>query len=70
MRDAKTRLILAEEFTNVDLAAAVASQTEAEILLLDPMGGGDRPGRDSYFNLIDYNVSLLEQAAGMSSGNR
>jgi ABC-type Zn uptake system ZnuABC Zn-binding protein ZnuA len=63
MRQAKTRFILAEEFTNVDLAEAVASQTGAEVILLDPMGGNDRPGRDSYVRLIDYNVSLLEQAA-------
>jgi zinc transport system substrate-binding protein len=63
MREAGTRFILAEEFTNVDLAEAVASQTGAEIILLDPMGGEDRPGRDSYFNLIEYNVSLLETAA-------
>ncbi|MFH1314530.1 MAG: metal ABC transporter substrate-binding protein [Candidatus Eisenbacteria bacterium] len=69
MRHAKTGFILAEEFTNVDLAEAVASQTGAEVILLDPMGSTDRPGRDSYFRLIDYNVSLLEKAAGTYSGN-
>jgi zinc transport system substrate-binding protein len=62
MRNSKTEVILAEDFSNPDLAEAVASQTGARIIFLDPMGGSDRPGRDSYFDLIEYNTSLIEQA--------
>ena len=68
-RKAGTRFILAEEFTNTALAEAVASETGAEVILLDPVGGSDRPGRDSYLGLIEYNVSLMEQAARGTAGN-
>jgi zinc transport system substrate-binding protein len=68
MRRDKTRFILAEEFTNADLAEAVASQTGARVILLDPIGGTDRPGRDSYFRLMDYNLSLIERAVGTTAG--
>jgi zinc transport system substrate-binding protein len=69
MRKTGTRFILAEEFTNKGLADAVASQTGAEVILLDPMGGSDRPGRDSYLSLIEYNVSLMARAATGTTGD-
>ena len=62
MREDGIRFILAEEFSNLDLARGVASQTGAAIVVLDPLGGEDRPGRDSYFGLIDYNISLIENS--------
>lgn len=58
------KYIVAEAFSNRDLADGIASQTAAEIVVLDPIGGPDRPGRDSYFGLIDYNISVIERTEG------
>jgi zinc transport system substrate-binding protein len=55
------KYILAEEFSNPALAEVIAEQTGARLITLDPIGGKDRQGRDSYFRLIDYNVSRLEE---------
>jgi zinc transport system substrate-binding protein len=56
------RFILAEEFSNLDLVRGVASHTGARIVLLDPLGGEDRPGRDSYVSLISHNISVIEDS--------
>jgi zinc transport system substrate-binding protein len=53
------RFILAEEFSNLDLARAIAAETGARIIVLDPLGGDDKAGRDSYLGLIDYNISVI-----------
>jgi zinc transport system substrate-binding protein len=62
MKKHDVRLIFAEQFSNPDLAEVVASATGAKIVFLDPIGDADTPERDSYFDLIDHNVSLIEQA--------
>jgi zinc transport system substrate-binding protein len=62
MRKHGVGVIFAEEFSNPDLAEAVAAETGARILLLDPLGRADSKDRDSYFELIDHNVSLIETA--------
>ena len=54
--------IVIEEFSNPDLAESVASQTGARIVALDPLGGADMPGRVTYFELLDHNVSVIEEA--------
>jgi zinc transport system substrate-binding protein len=56
------RYIVAEAFSNQDLAESIASQTDATVITLDPTGGAGRPERDSYFELMDYNISIIEQA--------
>ena len=56
--------IVVEEFSNPDLAHSVASQTGARIISLDPLGGVDMPGRVTYIELLNHNVSLIEQAVG------
>jgi ABC-type Zn uptake system ZnuABC Zn-binding protein ZnuA len=63
MKQNRIRFILAEEFSNMALARVIAEDTGAEVVVLDPLGGKGRPGRDSYFALIDYDVSRLEEAA-------
>jgi len=62
MRRDKVRLVVAEEFSNMALATMVAEEVQAKVVVLDPLGGETRPGRDSYFALIDYNTSRLERA--------
>jgi zinc transport system substrate-binding protein len=66
MKQNRVRFILAEEFSNKALAKAVAKESGAEVIVLDPLGGEARPGRNSYFALLDYNVSKLEEAARQS----
>jgi zinc transport system substrate-binding protein len=58
------KYIVAEAFSNRDLADGIASQTATETIVLDPIGGPDRQGRDSYFRLIDYNISMIERTEG------
>jgi zinc transport system substrate-binding protein len=62
MRKHDVRVIFAEAFSNPDLAEAVASETGAEIVFLDPLGLEDSEDGASYFELIDHNVSLIEKA--------
>jgi zinc transport system substrate-binding protein len=67
MRDEGIKYIVAEAFSNRDLAEGIASQTGAAIIVLDPIGGTDRQGRDSYFGLMDYNISVIERTRGTNS---
>lgn len=55
-------VIIAEEFSNKALAETMANDSGATMIVLDPLGGTDRPGRDSYISLMDYNVRLMEEA--------
>ena len=57
------RFIVVEEFSSPDLAESVASQTGARIITLDPLGGAGIPGRVSYMDLLEHNVSVIEAAA-------
>jgi zinc transport system substrate-binding protein len=58
------KFIVVEEFSNPDLAQSVAAQTGARIIRLDPLGGSDMPGRATYADLLNHNVSVIEQAVG------
>jgi zinc transport system substrate-binding protein len=62
MRKHGVDVIFAEEFSNLDLAEAVGEETGARIIVLDPLGRAGIDDRDSYFELIDHNVSLIEAA--------
>jgi zinc transport system substrate-binding protein len=62
MKRDKVKLVVAEEFSNMALATMVAKEAGARLVVLDPLGGKTRPGRDSYFALMDYNVTRLEEA--------
>ncbi len=55
------RFIVVEDFSNLDLAESVALQTGARIISLDPLGGDDMPGRVTYAELLDHNVSVIEK---------
>jgi zinc transport system substrate-binding protein len=56
------KIIVAEQFSNPDLAQAVASQTGARIIYLDPLGSADMPDRDTYAKLLDHDVSAIENS--------
>jgi zinc transport system substrate-binding protein len=61
MQSSGIEFILAEEFSNLDLARQVASETGAAVIVLDPLGGPGMPDRDSYFKLIGYNTATIER---------
>jgi zinc transport system substrate-binding protein len=69
MSETPVKFILTEEFSNPVLAKGVASETGARIITLDPLGGADRPGRSTYFQLLDYNVSMIERGS-MPAGRK
>ena len=54
---------IAEEFSGLDLARSVAKQTGSEIILLDPLGDEDTPGRRTYSGLMNYNFTVIESSA-------
>jgi zinc transport system substrate-binding protein len=56
------RIIVAEQFSNTDLAKGVASRTGARIIYLDPLGGDDLPGRNTYVGLLNYDVGVIEKS--------
>jgi zinc transport system substrate-binding protein len=62
MRDNEVRFILSELFSNPELAEGIAAQTGAALIVLDPLGDADIPDRSTYFKLIDYNVSVIEES--------
>ena len=65
MKQGQVDFIIVEEFSNPVLAEAVAAETGAEIIVLDPLGSDYEPGRDSYFGLIDYNTAqIVKNATG------
>ncbi|MCX7792821.1 MAG: metal ABC transporter substrate-binding protein [Thermodesulfovibrionales bacterium] len=62
MREKKTKAIFGEPQFSTHLVEALARESGAMILMLDPIGGRDIPGRDSYINLMLYNLSMFEKA--------
>jgi ABC-type Zn uptake system ZnuABC Zn-binding protein ZnuA len=64
MKESDVRVVIAEEFSNLALANSIARDSGARVVVLDPIGGPTRPGRDSYAALINYNLALIEEAAG------
>lgn len=60
----KVKAIFAEPQFSTDAAEAIASDSGAKVLLLDPLGGPGLKGRDSYIALMRYNVAQMEKAMG------
>ena len=56
------RAVFAEPQLNPKVAEVIAREANVKVLLLDPMGGPDIKGRDSYFNLMKYNLKVLHEA--------
>lgn len=62
-REFHVKAIFAEpQFTTSEAAAeTVADETEAQVLVLDPIGGPKLADRDSYIALMRYNVRRMEE---------
>ena len=58
----KVKAIFAEPQFSTKAADAIAADSGAEVLLLDPIGGPGLDGRDSYIALMEYNVRQMGEA--------
>ncbi len=60
-REFHVKAIFAEpqSTTSVKSAETVAAETEAKVLILDPIGGTGLEGKDSYIALMRYNVEKM-----------
>ncbi len=62
VRENDVGAILVEPQFSQQLATAVAAETGIKVLTVDPLGGEDLPGRDSYLNLMRYNMKIFSEA--------
>ena len=56
------RAVFAEPQFNSAAARAIAEEAGVAVLILDPLGGPDRPGRDSYIALMRHNLEIIKEA--------
>ena len=56
------RAVFAEPQLNPKVAEVIAREADVKVLFLDPMGGPDIKGRNSYFDLMKYNLKVLQEA--------
>jgi len=56
------RAVFAEPQLNPKVAEVIAREAGVKVLFLDPMGGPDIKGRNSYFDLMKYNLGVLQEA--------
>jgi zinc transport system substrate-binding protein len=62
IRKYKIRAVFAEPQLSPKAAGAIAVEAGVELLILDPVGGSDLPGRDSYLALMRYNLKTMRKA--------
>ncbi|MDI6745177.1 MAG: metal ABC transporter substrate-binding protein [Thermodesulfovibrionales bacterium] len=56
----KSKVVFAETQFNPKIAEAIAKEAGAKVLFLDPIGGANVKGRDTYIGLMRYNLSVME----------
>ncbi len=56
------RAVFAEPQLNPKVAEVIAREADVKVLLLDPMGGPNIKGRNSYFDLMKYNLKVFQEA--------
>jgi zinc transport system substrate-binding protein len=61
-RQLNIKAIFAELQFNSERAHTIAEEIGGEVLFLDPIGGADLEGRDSYIELMRYNVEQMTLA--------
>lgn len=61
-RRSGVKVIFAEPQFSPKVASAIAGEIGGRVLLLDPLGGKDIKGRDSYLSLMEYNLSIFKEA--------
>lgn len=61
-RRVKAKAIFAEAQFNPKAAETIAAESGAQVLLLDPMGGPEVEGRNSYLKMMRYNLRQMSRA--------
>ena len=56
------RAVFAEPQLNSRAAEIIAREAEVNVLLLDPLGGPNLKGRNTYIDLIKYNLNVMQEA--------
>jgi zinc transport system substrate-binding protein len=62
MRKENIKVVFGEVQFSPQIAEAIASEAGARLLMLDPIGSPYIPERNSYINLLLYNITQLEEA--------
>lgn len=62
IRKTKGKVVFIEPQFNPKVAEVIAKETGAKLFMLDPIGDPRIKGRDSYIDLMNYNLSVLERA--------
>jgi len=57
-----SKVVFAEPQFNPAIAEVIAKEAGAKVLSLDPIGGSNIKGRDTYLGLMRYNLSVMEGA--------
>ncbi len=60
VRRMKTKVVFAEPQFSPRIAEAIAQEAGGRVLMLDPIGGGK--GRETYIDLMKYNLAVMEKA--------
>ncbi|MBI4691713.1 MAG: zinc ABC transporter substrate-binding protein [Nitrospirae bacterium] len=55
-----SRVVFAEPQLNPKIAEVIAREAGAKVAFLDPIGGPNFKGRDTYIGLMRYNLSVME----------
>ena len=56
------RAVFAEPQLNPKVAEVIAKEADVKVLFLDPMGGPNIKGRNSYFDLMKHNLKVFQEA--------
>ncbi len=62
IKEKNIKVLFSEPQLSPALVEALARESKARILTLDPLGSPQIPGRDNYIDLMFYNLSRLEEA--------
>ncbi len=62
IKDEEIGAIFTEPQFSPELAERIAEESGAEVLVIDPLGGEGVPGRESYLDLMRYNLSVFKEA--------
>lgn len=63
-RTSGLRAVLSEPQLSETAARALAAELDADVVLVDPLGGAGVPGRESYLDLMRFNAHAFARALG------
>jgi zinc transport system substrate-binding protein len=62
IKELHVQVMIVEETSNPGVVMGIARDTGVKVVVLDPLGSPDIPGRTTYSGLMNYDVSLIERA--------